>query len=416
MVRAEGVLHAREEHDVLNTVPITDAQDRPAAAAGRRPLALALPFDPVLALAVIGLCLCSLATIRGATADDVPGQPSFYVERQGIYFALGALLAVGLSRIDYSRLRSLKYGLYGFLLVAVVATSALGSVARGSRRAIQLPFFSFQASELGKVLLIVVVASFLVDRVRRLHDRDTTARTLLVALAPAALVMLQPDLGSSLVYIAIVLTVLFAAGTPLRHFAALAALGAVAITLALVALPAAGVSVLHGYQKDRLTAFLNPTDSTNKEGYQQNQSRIAIGSGEKTGRGDRATQTKYDFLPEHHTDFVFAVVGERWGFAGAALVLSLYALLIWRGLRILTIAKNLFGALIAAGVVAMLLFQVFVNVGMTVGIMPITGIPLPLMSYGGSSVITTFLAIGLLQSIYAQGRASAASKGRVPGF
>jgi rod shape determining protein RodA len=416
VVRAEGVLHAGEEHDVLNTVPITDEQDRPAAAAGRRPLALALPFDPVLALAVIGLCLCSLATIRGATVDDVPGQPSFYVERQGIYFALGALLAVGLSRIDYSRLRALKYGLYGFLLVAVVATSALGSVARGSRRAIQLPFFSFQASELGKVLLIVVVAAFLVDRVRRLHDRDTTARTLLVALVPAALVMLQPDLGSSLVYIAIVLTVLFAAGTPLRHFAALSALGAVAITLALVALPAAGVSVLHGYQKDRLTAFLHPTDSTNKEGYQQNQSRIAIGSGEKTGRGDRATQTKYDFLPEHHTDFVFAVVGERWGFAGAALVLSLYALLIWRGLRILTIAKNLFGALIAAGVVAMLLFQVFVNVGMTVGIMPITGIPLPLMSYGGSSVITTFLAIGLLQSIYAQGRASAASKGRVPGF
>jgi rod shape determining protein RodA len=416
VVRAEGVLHAWEEHDVLNTVPITDAQDRPAAAAGRRPLALALPFDPVLAVAVIGLCLCSLATIRGATADDVPGQPSFYVERQGIYFALGALLAVGLSRIDYSRLRELKYGVYGFLIASIVAVSALGSVARGSRRAIQLPFFSFQASELGKVLLIVVVAAFLVDRVRRLHDRDTTARTLLVALVPAALVMLQPDLGSSLVYIAIVLAVLFAAGTPLRHFAALAALGAVAITLALVALPAAGVSVLHGYQKDRLTAFLNPTDSTNKEGYQQNQSRIAIGSGEKTGRGDRATQTKYDFLPEHHTDFVFAVVGERWGFAGAALVLSLYALLIWRGLRILTVAKNLFGALIAAGVVAMLLFQVFVNVGMTVGIMPITGIPLPLMSYGGSSVITTFLAIGLLQSIYAQGRASAASKGRVPGF
>jgi rod shape determining protein RodA len=367
-------------------------------------------------VAVIGLCVCSLLTIRGATVDDVPGQPSFFVNRQAVYFAIGALIAIGLSRIDYSRLRELKYGIYGFLIASIIAVSVLGSVARGSRRAIQLPFFSFQASELGKVLLIVALAAFLVDRVRRLHDRDTTARTLLVALVPAALVMLQPDLGSSLVFIAIVLAVLFTAGTPMRHFAALAALGAVAITLALVALPAAGVSVLHGYQKDRLTAFLNPTNTSNKEGYQQNQSRIAIGSGEKTGRGDRATQTKYDFLPEHHTDFVFAVVGERWGFAGAALVLSLYALLIWRGLRILTIAKNLFGALIAAGVVAMLLFQVFVNVGMTVGIMPITGIPLPLMSYGGSSVITTFLAVGLLQSIYAQGRASSATKGRVLGF
>ena len=125
---------------------------------------------------------------------------------------------------------------------------------------------------------------------------------------------------------------------------------------------------------------------------------------QKTGRGDQATQTKYNFLPEHHTDFIFAVVGERWGFVGAALVLSLYALLIWRGLRILTMAKNLFGALVAGGIVAMLLFQVFVNVGMNVGIMPITGIPLPLMSYGGSSVVSTLLAIGLLQSIYVQGR------------
>ena len=176
------------------------------------------------------------------------------------------------------------------------------------------------------------------------------------------------------------------------------------------------MNVLHDYQKERLTAFLHPSDTSSDEGYQQNQSRIAIGAGEKTGRGDRATQTKLNFLPEHHTDFVFAVVGERWGFAGAALVLSLYALLIWRGLRILTISKNLFGVLIAGGIVAMLLFQVFVNVGMTVGIMPITGIPLPLMSYGGSSILSTMIAIGLLQSIYAQGRSAAASKGRVLTF
>jgi rod shape determining protein RodA len=239
---------------------------------------------------------------------------------------------------------------------------------------------------------------------------------MLLGLIPAGLVMLQPDLGSALVFIVIALVTLFVAGAPWRHFAALGALGAACVALALVVLPTAGVNVLHGYQKDRLTAFLHPSDTANKEGYQQNQSRIAIGAGEKTGRGDQATQTKLNFLPEHHTDFVFAVVGERWGFAGAALVLSLYALLIWRGLRILTMAKNLYGALIAGGIVAMLLFQVFVNVGMNVGIMPITGIPLPLMSYGGSAVITTMLAIGLLQSIYAQGRAAAASKGRVLTF
>jgi rod shape determining protein RodA len=208
--------------------------------------------------------------------------------------------------------------------------------------------------------------------------------------------------------------VLFIAGTSWRHFAGLLALFGVALTLVLVAAPAMGVSVLADYQKARLTAFLNPSDNPASEGYQQNQSRIAIGSGEKTGRGDRATQTKLNFLPEHHTDFVFAVVGERWGFVGAAFVLSMYALLIWRGLRILTISKNLFGAVIAGGVVATLLFEVFVNVGMNIGIMPITGIPLPLFSYGGSSVLATFLAVGLLQSIYAQGREAAATKGRVP--
>jgi rod shape determining protein RodA len=218
------------------------------------------------------------------------------------------------------------------------------------------------------------------------------------------------------VYIVIGVATLFVAGTSWRHFAALFALGAVAVALTLVVAPKLGVTVLHDYQKERLTAFLKPSENPADQGYQQNQSRIAIGSGEKTGRGEQATQTKLNFLPEHHTDFIFAVVGERWGFVGAAFVLSMYALLIWRGLRILTVAKNLFGALVAGGIVAMLMFQVFVNVGMNVGIMPITGIPLPLFSYGGSSVLTTFLAVGLLQSIYAQGRASAALKGRVLGF
>jgi rod shape determining protein RodA len=148
--------------------------------------------------------------------------------------------------------------------------------------------------------------------------------------------------------------------------------------------------------------------------YQLNQSLIAIGSGQKTGRGVAgATQTKFKFLPEAQNDFIFAVLGETYGFVGAALVLSLYALLIWRTLRILTMAKNLFGTLIAGGILAMLMFQVFVNVGMTIGIMPVTGVPLPLMSYGGSSVLTTFMAIGLLQSISVQGRRASAGKARV---
>ena len=229
--------------------------------------------------------------------------------------------------------------------------------------------------------------------------------------------MIQPDLGSGLVYIVDRPRRALRGGHRLAALRrALRARRGGRSRFTLVVAPTAGVTVLHGYQKDRLTAFLHPTDNPPKQGYQQNQSRIAIGSGEKTGRGDRATQTKYNFLPEHHTDFVFAVVGERWGFVGAALVLSLYALLIWRGLRILTIAKNLFGALVAGGIVAMLLFQVFVNVGMTIGIMPITGIPLPLMSYGGS-LGAHHLPGRRPPAVDLRARArAAATKGRVPSF
>jgi rod shape determining protein RodA len=315
------------------------------------------------------------------------------------------------ARFDYSRLREWKLGVYGFMIGGILLVYAFGFSARGSRRAIQFGFFNFQASELGKVLLVVALAGFVVDRARRLDERETTSRIVLLALLPAMLVVAQPDLGSGLVYIAIVLAVLFIAGTKWTHFAALAGLGTLAIVIVVLAAPMAGVEVIKPYQVDRLTAFLNPSTDPADEGYHINQSLTAIGSGGKTGRGDQSTQTKFNFLPEHHTDFVFSVVGEEFGFVGAALVLSLFALLIWRALRILTMSKNFYGAIVAGGITAMLMFQVFVNVGMTIGIMPITGIPLPLVSYGGSSVITTLLAIGLLQSIYAQGRETAVAKG-----
>jgi rod shape determining protein RodA len=371
---------------------------------------LRLPLDPLLIVATLGLGALSLAAIGISTQDDIPGSPAYYLTRQAIFFAVGAVLLVVISRVDYSGLRGLKYVVYGGMLALIAAVLVFGSVARGSRRAIDLPFFQVQPSELGKVLLVMALAGFAVDRSRRLRERDTTAIIVLLALVPAAMVMIQPDLGSALVYVVIVLAVLFAAGTSWKHFAALAAVTAAAVAIALVAAPVTGVTVLHDYQVERLTSFLHPSGDPGDAGYQQNQAGIAIGAGQKTGRGVGATQTRLNFLPEHHTDFVF---GERWGFVGAALVLSLYALLIWRGLRILTMAKNLYGALLAAGIVAMLMFQVFVNVGMNIGIMPITGIPLPLMSYGGSSVLTTLIAVGLLQSIYAQGRAAASHKGRV---
>jgi len=368
--------------------------------------------DVLLLLAALGLIACSVYTIASATRGDIAGAPNYYVYRQAAYGGVGLLFMLVLSRVDYSRFREWKAGLYVGMIALILAVFALGGVVRGSKRALELPFFNLQTSELGKVLLIVTLSAFMLDRMRRLSERETTSRIMLLALVPAMLVVAQPDLGSGLVYIAIAVAILFVAGTSWTHFAGLGALAAVALSVVLVAAPAAGVEVLKPYQTDRLTAFLNPTENPAKQGYQQAQSLVAVGAGGKTGRGEAATQTKLDFLPEHHTDFIFSVVGEEFGFIGAALVLSLFALLIWRALRILTTAKNLYGALIAGGIVAMLMFQIFVNVGMTIGIMPITGVPLPLMSYGGSSVIVTFLAVGLLQSIHVQARAAAASKGR----
>jgi len=397
-------------------MPLTSPIQAPAQAPQQVPRSFALPLDPLLTLAVVGLGICSILTLRVATRDLTAGA-HYYMERQAIYLVVGMLGMVVLSRIDYARLRKLKYPIYGALIFSILAVLGLGHGANGAQRAISLPLFSFQGSELGKVLLILALSAFVVDRSRRLRERDTTVRAMLVALVPAMFVIAQPDLGSGLVYVAVAVTVLFVAGVPWRHLAALAALGAVSLTFVLVAAPAAGVHVLKPYQTERLTAFLHPSTGPHRLGsndpsYQQQESKIAIGSGQKTGRPN-ATQTEKGFLPEGNTDFIFAAVGERYGFVGAALVLSLYALLIWRTLRILTMSKDLFGTLVAGGVVAMLMFQVFVNVGMAIGIMPITGVPLPLMSYGGSSAIATLLAVGLLQSIYVQARAAQALKGRV---
>src|SRR5205807_4046185 len=401
VVRRLQALRRGELEDLLMrpVSPIT-MPDAPAPEQ-RRPLRA--PLDPLLTLTVLGLAVCSLVTLGGATRNLIPGQPHYYVDRQGVYLGLGVVFMLVLSRIDYAWFRLHMRVLYGVLIVSILAVLAAGHTARGSQRAITLSFFSFQASELGKVLLTVALAAFVVGRARRLGERDTTVQVMLGALIPAMLVIVQPDLGSGMVYIVIAFTLLFIAGTSWKHLTALIALGLMSLTFVLVAAPAAGVHVLKPYQVQRLTAFLHPPSSLKQikeseaktgepdPAYQLRESEIAIGSGGKTGRGVNATQTRLNFVPEDHTDFVFAAVGEQYGFLGSALVLSLFGLLIWRAVRILLMAKDLFGSLVAAGVAAMLSFQVFVNVGMTVGIAPITGVTLPLMSYGGSSVITTLL-------------------------
>jgi rod shape determining protein RodA len=397
----------------MSSMPLSPikATDEPTFASAAQPWRL--PLDPLLALAVIGLGVCSILTLSEATRNLVPGNPHYYVNRQIFYLGVGLLFMVVLARIDYARLRQFKNAIYATLLFSILAVLAVGHAARGSTRAISFAFFSFQASELGKVLLILALSALVVERSRALRDRDTTVRVMIAALIPAILVIAQPDLGSGIVYMIIAYVLLFVAGTSWRHLAALAALVVVSLAFVLAAAPAVGVHVLKPYQVARLTAFLHPSSNPQKEGYQQQESKIAIGAGQKTGRGSNASQIPNGFVPESQTDFIFAAVGEQYGFVGAGVVLLLYALLIWRALRILVMSKDLFGSLIAAGVVGMLMFQVFVNVGMTIGIMPITGVTLPLMSYGGSSVITTLLAVGLLHSVYVQARASAALKGRV---
>ncbi len=295
---------------------------------------LNLPWlDGWMLAAAIGLMAFSIFTLAAATRDDIPGDPLYFVLRQSVYALIGIALMFAVARIDYSRFREIRVGIYSAMFATITLVLLFGAAARGSRRWIELPYFRFQPSELAKVLLVVSLAAFVIERTRRGKDLKQTFLLLCLGAAPALLVFLQPDLGTGLVLMVITLSILFVAGVRWTHFALMGGAAAVLAALALVVAPAAGVPVLQDYQQERLTSFLNPSDDPDDSSYQTNQARIAIGAGGKTGRGDQATQTELRFLPERHTDFIFAVVGERFGFIGAAFVLSLYALLIWRILR-----------------------------------------------------------------------------------
>jgi rod shape determining protein RodA len=369
-----------------------------------------LRLDPLLLIATLGLIGFGIFALGKVTGGDVPHDPYYYVLRQAIYAVIGFALMLALARVDYSRFRELRVGLYTAMMGGIILVLLLGQATRGSRRWIELPFFTFQPSELGKVLLIAALAGFAIDRARRVSEQQRTARLMLMGFVPAMIVAVQPDLGTAVTYTVITLAILFVAGVRWTHFALLGMLLATAVSVVLVISPAIGHPILKDYQQERLTSFLNPSSDPRDATYQIDQSLIAIGSGGKKGRGADSTQTENGFVPDRTTDFIFSVVGERFGFVGAAFVLSLYALLIWRALRIMTLSKNLYGSLIAGAIASMFMCQVFVNVGVAIGIMPVTGITLPLLSFGGSSVVVTLMAIGLLQSIYVQARLTAKSR------
>ncbi|HZB23724.1 MAG TPA: rod shape-determining protein RodA, partial [Gaiellaceae bacterium] len=321
------------------------------------------------------------------------------------YAAIGAVGMLGLSVVDPDLYR--RYWRYGYatMVVALLLVLPFGTEVRGSQRWITLGSFQFQPSELGKLLLILSVGAFLADRSRQLTDSRVVFSAIALTALPASLVFVQPDIGTSLVYCAALAAMLFVAGVRWLH---LGLLTTAVVTLAVSvvwALPAVGVQVLEDYQMKRLTAFVDRDAELQGAGYNVEQSILAIGAGGLRGRGvEGATQTNFDYLPEHATDFAFASLAEQRGFMGAAILLLLYLLVVWRGLRVLTFAPDAYSAIVAGGIVLALLFQMFVNVGMTMGIAPVTGIPLPFVSVGGSSLITNLLAVGVLQSIYARGR------------
>ncbi len=369
-----------------------------AVAPERRPIR---HIDPVLLLAAAGLVVSGLFMVYSATQhslDAIGADPGTYLKRQATFAALGLVVVMMAASFDYRFMKVYAGLIYGVsLLLLVLVRTPLGTSVRGSQRWFELFGFQLGPSELAKIALIIMLAAF-VSELRRssaeLSIQDVYRATAIAAL-PGALVFLQPDLGTSIVLVSILVGVLVVAGARPRH------LGILGLTAIVLFFGAFQLGLVKEYQIARLTSFLDPQDDPRRTGYNRLQAEIAIGSGGLTGLGYlQGTQTNLDFVPEQHTDFIFTVVGEEFGFVGAVSMLLLFALLVWRAFRIALLSKDPFGTYMAAGIGSMFAIQMFVNIGMTLGIMPITGIPLPFVSYGGSSLLTSCIAVGLLLNIH----------------
>ncbi len=368
-----------------------------SGSARRNPAAPWRHVDIGLALAAIGIACFGLLMIYSASRDRLALSgidPAYYLKRQAVFVALGIGVMIIVASIDYRRLRDFAPVLYGgsvFLLLAVF--SPLGHKSKGAQAWFQVGTYQFEPSEVAKVALIMGLAGLCAHYKGRLGGRELLV-VLGLAAIPFALIYKQPDLGSALVLGAILIAVLLVAGLKARHLALLALAGVIGVAAVLQ------LGVLKQYQKDRLTAFLDSSSNTQASAYNLAQSKIAIGSGGPLGKGlGKGTQTNLSYVPEQQTDFIFTAVGEQLGFVGSALLLSLFMLMVWRTWRAATTSRDLTGTLLCVGVLAMLVFQIFENVGMTMGIMPIAGIPLPFMSYGGSAVLSAFAAIGLVLNV-----------------
>jgi rod shape determining protein RodA len=371
--------------------------------ASDRPMAWRAPWrhlDPTVVLAAVALTVLGLAAIYSSTFAGLRAQglpEGSIMRRQLLNLGLGLAVMVAAMVIDYRRLQAWAGVVFGAVAVALgLVLTPLGSATNGAQSWFELGAYQVQPSEYAKVGMIVTLAAVFGSRREAPGPRRLAAGLAAMALVCGE-ILLQPDFGTFMVFVAILFGVLLVSGVQLRWLLVLALVGVVG-TVGMFKL-----NVLREYQKERLTAFIDPSADDGGQGFTYNsrQALIAIGSGGVTGKGYlRGTQTNLQYVPEQKTDFIFTVIGEELGFTGAMGLLVLLGLLLWRGLRIAAVARDPFGALLAVGAVTMLAFQAFVNIGMTIGIMPITGIPLPFVSYGGSSLVATFLAVGLLENVH----------------
>jgi rod shape determining protein RodA len=353
-----------------------------------------LPFrnmDKVLLFAALALGVFGVLMIFSATRADIPS--TYYLKKQVMFFLLAIVVMLLGAAFDYRKIMPYSKIIYAVIMVLLVVV-LLFPERGGAHRWINLGFFPLQPSELAKLAVIVMLGTFIADRHMEISTNKEFLQALAIGAGPMFLIFLEPDLGVTLSVFGIMVGMLLIGGARLKQ---MVALGAGSLVLVFAAI---GLRLLKTYQLSRLLVFVKPDMDPLHSGYNLLQSKIAIGSGQMLGKGlFHGTQTNLKFIPEHHTDFIFSVVGEELGFLGGAILLALFALLLWRVFKIALSSRDSFGTMIAVGILVMFFFQIMVNVGMTMGIMPITGIPLPFMSYGGSSLIVNFFCIGLLLNI-----------------
>lgn len=356
-------------------------------------------LDPSLLLVTMLLAAFGAVMIFSATASkqEAAGlDPSFFMKRQVAYIAVGVIALLVVSFFDYRHLRGLAPIVYGATVLALLLVlTPLGDLQNGAKSWFDFGAFQIQPSELAKIGLVLTLGAYLAERKGDIRALDVLVSVGLAGLV-AGLIMIEPDLGGTMVIVAILLVLMLVSGAKLRHFLFLGLLGVVTVVASVQ------MGLIKDYQIERITAFLDSNPDVRSEAYNLTQAKIAIAQGGVRGKGLRTenTQTDLDFVPEQHTDFIFTAIGEELGFVGSAAMLGLFALLLWRAIRIAAMSRDLFGTIIAAGIAGMWGFQLFINVGMTMGIMPITGLPLPFVSFGGSGLVTNFIAVGLLLNVH----------------